>query len=118
MRKTNLHLVFIFLCICIISCEGKRNWRKIASIQNPIKSKELNKDEIKYWFKKDIVIDSIPGISLNRTHDSIIPFLDKGEEVVVALIDMSVDIDHKDLKGSIWVWLHFFTSKKIYHIIE
>jgi len=66
-----------------------------------IKSSSTEK-ESPYWYYKELKEDSIPGISLDRAYQELIS-TKKGKEVVVAIIDTSIDIDHEDLKGQIWV---------------
>ena len=66
------------------------------------KKEELTKDELKTWFEKDLLLDSIPGISLQRAYDSILKDK-KGKEVIVAIIDTELDINHEHLKNNIWV---------------
>ncbi|MFD0863645.1 S8 family serine peptidase [Sungkyunkwania multivorans] len=54
------------------------------------------------WWKRDIQQDTIPGVSLNRAV-SYISNRKKGADVIVAVIDMSVDIGHQYLQGKMWV---------------
>lgn len=56
----------------------------------------------KNWHFKDIIIDSIPGISLERAYDSIIKD-EKSKKIIVAVIDSEIDLNHNDLKNRIWV---------------
>lgn len=69
---------------------------------NAQKTQELTEEELRTWWQKDIEQDTIPGISLERAYDEILK--DKiGNEVVVAVLDTKLDIDHEDLKEQIWV---------------
>lgn len=53
------------------------------------------------WLIKDIQQDTIPGISLLKAAEELL--IDKnGTEVIVAVIDMPIKIDHKALKNNIW----------------
>lgn len=54
------------------------------------------------WYFKDIIDDSIPGISLERAQNSIL-LNEKGSEVIVAVIDGRFDINHPALKDYIWI---------------
>ena len=54
------------------------------------------------WHHKDLKKDSLPGISLDRVYEELITE-DSGQEIIVALIDSPVDIDHEDLKDQIYV---------------
>ncbi len=65
-------------------------------------SQDLDEETLKVWWQKDIEKDSIPGIGLERVYQELIK--DRtGEEVIVAVLDTKLDIDHEDLKGQIWV---------------
>ena len=86
----------------MVSCKEQPLPAKIA-IESPIAKKDtLSEEALKQWHHLDIVQDSIPGISLARTFEELVP-AKKGEEVVVAIIDMKVDINHPELKDNIWV---------------
>ena len=54
------------------------------------------------WKAKDIKVDRVPGISLDQTYSKMIGDK-KGKEVIVAVIDSGVDVDHEDLQGKIWI---------------
>jgi cell wall-associated protease len=59
-------------------------------------------EQLKNWQLKDIQLDSLPGVSLERAYSELLK--DKeGEEVIVALLDDHLDINHKELKDRIWV---------------
>ena len=66
--------------------------------KNQLKSKVTN-EEKREWQHKDFSKDSILGIS----SDSVDVFLKnkKREDIIVAVIDLEVNISHKDLKNSI-----------------
>lgn len=54
------------------------------------------------WHHKDITLDKIPGISTNRAYNELLRNK-KATNIIVAIIDMGVDIHHEDLKGQIWI---------------
>lgn len=66
------------------------------------KKQDLSKEELKTWWQKDVEQDTIPGISLNRAYNELLQNR-KGEEVIVAVLDTKMDIDHEDLKQQLWV---------------
>lgn len=68
------------------------------------KKEKLLDKEIRKWQDKDIFLDTVPGISLNKAYE----FLQnkKGDTIIVAVIDTEVDINHEDLKGQVWVNPH------------
>ncbi|MCL9807437.1 S8 family serine peptidase [Flavobacterium amniphilum] len=54
------------------------------------------------WHNLDIEKDTLAGTSLIRAYKEIIKNK-KGKEVIVAVIDTDIDINHEDLKSAIWV---------------
>ncbi|WP_430410615.1 S8 family serine peptidase [Kordia sp.] len=95
-----LKLVTLFsICYCIISCASVKSPKAVTfAISN---KQPLTEKEKKDWYFKDIYKDSIPGISLHKAYD----FLNnkKGDTIIVATIDLEVNISHKDLQSNIWV---------------
>mgnify|MGYP000421403713 CR=1 FL=1 len=75
-----------------ISINSSENFRK----------SEILEDQKYFWHHKDIIDDSIPGVSLEKAYNTVLRDK-KGKEVVVAVIDMSIDINHEDLKNNIWI---------------
>ncbi len=67
-----------------------------------IKTHDLTEKELKNWNQADLLLDTIPGMSVTRAYHE---FLRKRKitPVIVAVIDSGVDIDHEDLKGKIWI---------------
>lgn len=77
--------------------------------QRPLKVTELSETEAKNWKDLDLVMDTVPGMSVNRAYDEIltttvngVKTVRKGSPVIVAIIDSGVDIEHEDLDGVIW----------------
>ena len=66
------------------------------------KKAALSDTEKKQWHLMDLSTDSIPGMSVERAYRELIKD-QKGETVVVAVIDSGVDIDHPELEQVIWV---------------
>ena len=54
------------------------------------------------WSYKDAMSDSIAGISLYKAYELLKVKKLKPTPVIVAVIDNGFDIEHEDLKGSIW----------------
>ncbi len=67
----------------------------------PLKVSELSEQEKKTWGHRDLVSDTIPGISLDRAYDEIIGKR-KGKKVIVAVVDSGIDLEHEDLVGVLW----------------
>ncbi len=96
--KIGVILVF-FLIVSSSQAQQKKSiitWDKIK------KEISLSEQREKNWYHQDIIKDSVPGTSLFRTYDELLKYK-KSEEVIVAVLDMSVDIHHKYLKSNIWI---------------
>jgi len=57
---------------------------------------------LNHWHVKDFEKDSIPGISLEKLYNVLLKDR-QGKEVIVAVIDTEIDINHEDLKDYIWL---------------
>ena len=68
---------------------------------NPLKVSALTESEKQAWSSRDLRNDTIPGMSVDRTYAEILPGK-SGQQVIVAVIDSGIDINHEDLKGRIW----------------
>lgn len=74
----------------------------IPNLQNAkVKTAELTDDELEVWGSKDLLKDTIPGMSVDRAYQEIIKDY-KGESVIVAVLDSGIDIEHEDFEGVIW----------------
>jgi cell wall-associated protease len=69
--------------------------------ETPLKITELTDVQLKGWGGADLVEDTIPGMSVNKAYTEIIK-KNRGKQVIVAVIDSGVDIEHEDLDGVIW----------------
>ncbi|AXT51312.1 peptidase S8 [Aquimarina sp. BL5] len=54
------------------------------------------------WYFKDVTKDSVFGISLTEANQVLTQKKLKGREIVIAVIDTEIDINHEDLKDQIW----------------
>jgi len=68
---------------------------------NPLKISALTETQEQGWSHLDLKTDTIPGMSVNRTYSEILPGK-TGQQVIVAVIDSGIDIEHEDLKNKIW----------------
>lgn len=68
---------------------------------SPLKESALTENEKQTWGHKDLLKDTIPGMSVEKTYDELIKNR-KGAKVIVAVIDSGIDIDHEDLRSVIW----------------
>ncbi len=81
--------------------EGK-NQLLPRAFNEVVKKQKLKEHELKNWYHKDIIEDTIPGISLDKAYRELIKNK-KGKEVIVAIIDTKLDIHHEDIKQQIWI---------------
>ena len=74
----------------------------IPNLQNAkSKTSELTDDELEVWGSKDLLKDTIPGMSVDRAYQESIKNY-KGESIIVAVLDSGIDIEHEDFEGVIW----------------
>ncbi len=99
MIKNSYKLIFIFV-VCIYSCQKKHS---LIKLEKHIEKKEKVQTvkEFENWHFKDIELDTLSGLSLNRAYDSLL-INKKGKEVVIAVIDMAVEINHDGIKEALW----------------
>lgn len=69
--------------------------------KQPLKTTSLTDVQLKGWGGADLVSDTIPGMSVDKTYTEIIQNK-PGTKVIVAVIDSGIDIEHEDLKDVIW----------------
>ncbi|SEC01209.1 Subtilase family protein [Tenacibaculum sp. MAR_2009_124] len=100
MTITKIFPLYIFCFVLFLSC-NKPQKSYIFSQKTPIPTRNLDETTRKDWSYKDIINDSIPGISLSRAYKEILK-TKKGENIIIAVIDQSVDINHTDLQEYIW----------------
>lgn len=67
----------------------------------PLKVSDLTEAEKQNWGHLDLLVDTIPGMSVDKAYAEIIKNK-KGKKVIVAVIDSGIDIDHEDLDANIW----------------
>ncbi len=65
------------------------------------KVQPLSEEQLKRWNHMDIVKDTVPGMSVDRTYTELLNEI-KGQNVIVGIVDSGVDIEHEDLQQLIW----------------
>lgn len=104
MTKFNKFLLGLLLAGLLLGCGAAGNIisTPLENIDtSPLKVSDLTESEKNNWQHKDLIKDTIPGMSVNKTYEELIKNK-KGSKVIVAVIDSGIDIDHEDLKGLIW----------------
>lgn len=89
----------IFLLI-FVSCKSAKEYKN----SNRILNSENNPKAIssKTWYQKDYQEDTISGISLDKWY-RLNKKKPKIKNIIVAVIDTQIDINHEDLKGQLWI---------------
>ncbi|KOP39702.1 hypothetical protein AKO67_03510 [Flavobacterium sp. VMW] len=90
----------MFILILFIS--GCKSSQEPVTSSIPIINKnKLTSQQLETWYQKDYLKDSIPGISLNKWYSE--NKKKSKQQVIVAVIDTQLDINHEDLKGQFWI---------------
>lgn len=100
------HTIFISAAAAILVGCGSTSAPIISTpVENidtmPLKVTPLTEGQLKSWSAKDLQNDTIPGMGVDRAYNEIIKD-NKGETVIVAVIDSGIDIEHEDLKNVLW----------------
>ncbi|MBF4466841.1 S8 family serine peptidase [Flavobacterium sp. LC2016-12] len=95
MKHTLFFILFLFL---FVGCKSKKDLNS-SIIHSP--KKELSAKEMQTWYQKDIVLDGIPGISLDKWYASN-KKKPQRKNIIVAVIDTQIDLHHEDLQGQFW----------------
>jgi subtilisin family serine protease len=67
----------------------------------PLKIADLTETQKQNWGHADLILDTIPGMAVERAYSEIIKNK-KGEKVIVAVLDSGVDLKHEDLVNVLW----------------
>lgn len=94
----------VFASGLMISCASGPKIDATALTNNSVDSKKssLSEDARQSWSHLDLKQDTIPGMSVNRAYDELIKDYE-GSEVIVAVVDSGIDVEHEDLKDVAWV---------------
>ena len=104
MRLISTIVCLIFIIVVQISCSNNVQQDLISaneSLMNINANMEFQKHKILSWPIKDLSKDSIPGTSLEFAYDEFLSH-ENGDTIVIALIDMPVNINHPMIKDNIW----------------
>ena len=110
MKKTALFCIFFLVST---SCQTlKLDYQYITKYADTTPSASLSDYNKNKWQHLDPVDDSIPGMSVEKAYNELIKN-QKGEVVIVAVLDSGIDIDHDDLKENIWKNINEIPGNKI-----
>jgi subtilisin family serine protease len=106
MRILKTPLLAVTTAIFMASCGSSVPPIVSTPIENidtlPLKTVPLTSDQLKTWGATDLLLDTIPGMSVDRAYSEILDTR-VGQTVIVGVIDSGIDIEHEDLKNLIWV---------------
>ena len=98
-------LLSAIAAVLLSACGGSTPTVLSTPIENidttPLKESPLTESEKHNWGHLDLVRDTIPGMSVDKAYSEIIKG-QKGETVIVAVIDSGIDIEHEDLDDVLW----------------
>ncbi|BDU24941.1 S8 family serine peptidase [Flavobacterium sp. GSB-24] len=97
MKLINSFLIFFFIFVSCKSAKEYKNSNRILNSENNPKTISLNN-----WYQKDYQEDTISGISLDKWY-RLNKKKPKIKNIIVAVIDTQIDINHEDLKGQLWI---------------
>ncbi|GAA0877544.1 S8 family peptidase [Algoriphagus jejuensis] len=63
---------------------------------------ELSESGAMRWSHLDLTRDTVPGMSVDRAYSELLKNK-KGQEVIVAVIDSGIDLNHEDIKDVLWI---------------
>lgn len=69
--------------------------------QQPLKTTAIAEKDLQRWSHLDLVKDTIPGKSVDKAYAELLKGK-KTNKIIVAVIDSGIDIEHEDLKSSVW----------------
>ena len=104
MKNTFWRYFFVLTSSALwVGCSSTRIFKdetpiKVSSITE---RKTLSDAVKKRWFFSDPVLDTLPGISLEKTKEVV--GNRKASEVIVAIVDSGVDINHPLFENKLWV---------------
>lgn len=104
MKTIKTTILSALVALLLASCAGTANVisTPVQNIDNtPLKVSDLTEYEKQNWGHLDLVKDTIPGMSVEKAYSEIIK-KKKGTNVIVAVIDSGIDIDHEDLNNVLW----------------
>ena len=107
-------ILLISILFISVSCSSvKFTGSPISSDDFDLKNKKSLNEEVKEkWSLLDINSDMIPGMSVLKANQELIKNK-KGENVIVAIIDSGVEIDHPYLSPYIWINTDEIPNNKI-----
>lgn len=104
MKNTKPFYISGLLALALLGCGAPKS---IVSVDPakvdamPLKTTKMTDKQMERWSHLDLAKDTVPGMSVDLAYN----FLKgkKANKIIVAVVDSGIDIEHEDLKSSIWV---------------
>ncbi|MFV8269086.1 S8 family peptidase [Flavobacterium sp. GT2N3] len=96
MRFIFIFFILVFFTNCKANKFTQKEQQPVLSVLNPID--EFNPN---VWYDKDVNVEQIPGISLNKWYKE--NKKTKKRSVTVAVIDTQIDTNHDELLNTFWI---------------
>ncbi len=97
-----MRLAYIFIFFISLVCQSQHSTNFSSDIVIiGYEEKRPVKNLAEMWQHKDILKDTIPGVSCEKAYKELLG-TKPGDTIIVAVIDSGVHIDHEDLKNQIW----------------
>jgi len=87
--------------LALLACASMNAQQKSDTKTFTAKKAALTEMQMQRWSHLDLEKDSIPGMSVDKAYSDFLKGK-KGTKIIVGVVDSGVDIDHEDLKNSIW----------------
>ncbi len=104
MKNTNPFYLSGLFILALASCSAPKaivstNPANIDKM--PLKTTKIAEKELQRWSHLDLAKDTIPGMSVDKAYAEALKGK-KANKIIVAVIDSGIDIEHEDLKSSVW----------------
>lgn len=95
-RHPNRLLALVFAAMLGFGSAAHAQRAKNFTLQDTLSTAPVN------WFNLDPQSDRVPGVSVERAYKELLAGKTP-KEVIVAVIDSGIDVEHEDLQNKIWV---------------
>lgn len=103
MKSLKTYYVCAALTLALASCSTQKMPTTLITSYDklPLKNTPLSENDLKRWSHLDLIKDTVPGMSVDKAYAELLKGK-KPKQVVVAVVDSGIDINHPDLAANIW----------------
>ena len=96
--KKKYFIIFILASVFINNSNAQSlKYGHPVSIVDSLDNSFLN------WYNLDPIIDGIQGASVEKSYNILLVNKTPKKKIIVAVLDLGIDIYHEDLKSKIWI---------------